>query len=308
MTTRSVGHRVLRSLVVGLFFLLPICTFAYTSPGNPSGFVNDFAHVLTESEKGILENKIAAFNASTSNEIAVVTVKSLGGDYIEHYATALFQEWKIGTAKHDNGALLLVAVDDHKMRIEVGYGLEGALTDSISAQIIRDDLTPSFKRGDFYGGITTATDDIIKVTKGEYVVNASNKANNDLFSFDTIFIFIIIGIQALVFISSILARSKSWWAGGVVGGVVGGGLTIFGAFGLALFSGVVVTAIFVILGLLFDYFISKTYKGAVATGTSIPWWAGGGHGGGFGGSSSSSSSFGGFGGGSSGGGGASGSW
>ena len=194
---------------------------AYTSPGHPTGFVDDFAQVFTVEQKTNLESKLRVFNASTTNEIAVVTIKSLEGDYIEHYASELFKEWQIGKAKQDNGVLLLVAMDDHKMRIEVGYGLEGALTDARSSQIIRDDLTPAFKQNDFYGGIEKAIDDIMKATKGEYAQTTTQPPSKIHFSFDIWVIILIIAAQFISFIASLFARSKSWWAGGVVGGILG---------------------------------------------------------------------------------------
>lgn len=293
----------LKFFVVGLF-LVPFLVYAFTSPGNPSGYVNDFASVFTLEQKSALENKLSLFNASTTNEITVVTVKNLGGDYIEHYAVELFKAWGIGTKKNDNGVLLLIAIEDRAMRIEVGYGLEGALTDSISAQIIRDDLTPAFRQNDFYGGIDTATNNIIKVTQGEYVstVDSSQRSSGGSASWEFI---IFIFVTVVQFLGSILGRSKSWWAGGVLGGALGGVIMLSGFLGISLVVGGVITSVLVLLGLLFDYIVSHQYASSVRSGSSIPWWAGGGRGGG---SSFGGGSFGGFSGGSSGGGGASGRW
>lgn len=313
MTIRLV--RRLRCISCILFtFLAPVFLYAAIPSAPATGYVSDFAGVLSSEQKSSLENTITLFNASTTNEIAVVTVKSLDGDYIEHYAVELFKAWGIGTKKNNNGVLLLVAVDDHKMRIEVGYGLEGALTDSISAQIIRDDLTPAFKQNDFYGGISLAVNDIIKVTQGEYVadVSSSDATHTGGMSSDsiiTLFMFIVIvGANIVSFIASLFARSKSWWAGGVVGGVLGVVFTLGGFFGITLFGGLILTAILAVFGFIFDYVVSNQYTNAVQSGSSIPWWIGGRGFGGGGYSGSSGSSFGGFGGGSSGGGGASGSW
>ena len=276
-------------------------SFAFTAPGNPTGYVNDFASVLTTEQKNILENKLKVFNASTTNEIAVVTVKSLEGDYIEHYAEQLFKAWQIGTAKNDNGVLLLVAVDDHTMRIEVGYGLEGALTDAVASSIIRNDLTPAFKQNDFFGGINKAVDSIIAVTKGEYTAPKEKKIQYTVSLLENLFV---TGIVAIQFLAAILGRSKSWWLGGVIGGVLGGAITSVGFSGLTPTLGGILTIVLILLGLAFDYIVSSTYSNAISKGSSVPWWVGGR---GFGGGSSGSS-FGGFGGGSSGGGGASGRW
>jgi uncharacterized protein len=304
MTKRLIRLLKLQSFSF-VVFLVPTFLFAAIPQASPTGYVNDFASVLSVEQKNMLENKLQAFNVSTTNEIAVVTIKSLQGDYIEHYAVELFKAWGIGTKKNDNGVLLLVAVDDHTMRIEVGYGLEGALTDALSSSIIRNDLTPAFKQNDFYGGLDKATDDIILATKGEYIgKTASNSFPAISKNFTEVAMFILfIAVQVLSFISSLFARSKSWWAGGVVGGILGGVATFYGFLGLTFISGGILTVVFVILGLLFDYTVSNRYTHAVSSGSSIPWWIGGrGFGGGGG------SSFGGFSGGSSGGGGASGRW
>ena len=310
MIQRFVRYIRLTSFVVLL--LVPTALYSAIPTARPTGYVSDFAGVLSSEQKTSLENKLSLFNASTTNEIAVVTVKSLDGDYIERYAVELFSAWGIGTKKNNNGVLLLVAVDDHKMRIEVGYGLEGALTDAISSQIIRNDLTPAFKQNDFYGGINLAVDNIIKVTQGEYVgvETASQSVSfNSEQALTFLMFLLVIGVNVLTFIVSIFARSKSWWAGGVFGGVAGGILTFFGIFGITFIVGSILTVVLVLLGFLFDYIVSSRYSSAVGAGSKIPWWIGGpGFGGGGYRGSSGGSSFGGFSGGSSGGGGASGSW
>jgi uncharacterized protein len=230
-----------------------------------------------------------------------VIIESLNGDYIEYYAYQLFQAWKIGSEKNDNGVLLLVAMADREMRIEVGYGLEGALTDAIAHSIIQNDLTPAFKQENYYIGISNALDAIIAVTSGEYVGAQTSRQN---LSFDAIEAVIFALIFVFQFLAAILGRSKSWWFGGVLGAGIGGFMTYLGVFGVSVIFGGIVTLLLVLLGLIFDYIVSTGYTKAVASGSAIPWWAGGSHGGGGGGGSS----FGGFGGGSSGGGGASGRW
>jgi uncharacterized protein len=311
MTKSFVRYLRITTFILIAFFT-PSFLFSAIPQAEPNGYVNDFAGVLTLEQKNSLENKLAVFSESTTNEISVVTVKNLDGDYIEHYAEELFKAWGIGTRKNDNGVLLLIAVDNHKMRIEVGYGLEGVLTDAISAQIIENDLAPAFKRKEYYGGIDQATDDIIRVTKGEYVNTSSstNSTSSDSNKVTTFLMFILaIGTGIITFIISIFARSRSWWAGGIFGAFIGGLLTIFGVFGITFIVGSILTIILALLGFLFDYIVSSRYSGAVGSGSKIPWWIGGGNsGGGISASSSGGSSFGGFSGGSSGGGGASGNW
>lgn len=204
------------SLFLVAFATIPIVAAAYTNPGTPRGFVNDFAGMLQPQEKVQLEQKISSFASSTSNEIAVVTIKSLDGDTIENFAVKLFADWKIGKEKKDNGVLLLISRDDRKMRIEVGYGLEGALTDIQSDEIITSDLVPNFKTGNYYAGIDAAVRDIMAATQGEYTSSAQDKkVINALFDY---WYFIPL---VFVWLASILGRSKSWWAGGVLGGIIG---------------------------------------------------------------------------------------
>ena len=100
-------------------------------------------------------------------QLVVATVKSLEGGDIETYANQLFRTWKLGEAKKNNGVLLLVAPTEHKVRIEVGYGLEGTLTDALSSVLISSDIVPRFKTGDFSGGIERGVDGIISVLNGD---------------------------------------------------------------------------------------------------------------------------------------------
>lgn len=278
---------------------IPFSARAYTSPGKPAGFVNDFAGMLQPQERAALEQKISAFASSTSNEIAVVTIPNLGGDTVENFATKLFEEWKIGKAKKDNGVLLLISRDDRKLRIEVGYGLEGALTDAQSYWIIRDVITPSFKAGNYYAGIDGGVSKIMAATQGEYVPSTSPQEEKAV---GLVFEYWYLIPLAIIWLASILGRSKSWWAGGALGGVAG---IIIGLIKGFLYVGVISIGVLIPLGLIFDYFVSKSYDKFKSGGGVPPWWIGGG---GFGGGSGGFGGFGGFGGGRSGGGGSSGDW
>ncbi|HVY72859.1 MAG TPA: TPM domain-containing protein [Candidatus Paceibacterota bacterium] len=286
-------------IIAGLLLLLPSGVFAYSSPGSPTGYVNDFAHVLSADVIQTLDAQLGSFEASTSNQIAVVTVPNMGGDYIENYAVKLYQEWGIGTKDKDNGVLLLLSIEEHKIRIEVGYGLEGALPDSVAQSIINNDLTPNLKAGDFDTGVEQAVGDIMLATQNEYTASASSGSKG--ISSNAVEAIAFFAFIALQWIAAIFARSKSWWAGGIVGAVLGGGAWLW--FGLFAGWGLGLVAALTGLGLLLDYVVSKTYSNYKGRGGSMPWWIGGGRGGG-----SSGGGFGGFGGGSSGGGGASGGW
>jgi uncharacterized protein len=278
---------------------MPMMVFAYSSPGRPTGFINDFVGVLTREQKSSLEATLSQNRLETGNEISVVLINNLGGDTVENFAEKLFKEWGIGQKGKDNGVLLLVAIDDHKLRIEVGYGLGPVLTDAQSGQIIRNVITPKFKSNDYYGGISDGVAQIIGATKGEVITVTENESRSNSF-LEVVQIFGFMFIWIFLWFGSVLARSKSWWAGGILGGTLGLFIMFFGAF----IHGLIFIVIFVPIGLLFDYFISKEYTKSKDLGKKPRWWAGGGSG--FGGSGGGG--FGGFGGGSSGGGGASGGW
>ncbi len=166
---------------------------------NPPRLVVDAAGLLSSDQQNILEQKLDAFNDSTSNQIAVVTVNDLDGDDIEDYANKLFRSWGIGGSKHNNGILILVSKNDHKIRIEVGYGLEGAITDVQSNDIIENDLSPNFKNGDYYRGIDEAVNSLQKAAAGEYKQRGTQKQDDgkggNILGFIIIIIVIIIAIS-----------------------------------------------------------------------------------------------------------------
>lgn len=287
--------RVRLALLLVGWFIIPAVAFSYTSPGAPTGYVNDFANLLSDEEEISLEQTLSDFDRDTSNQVSVVTIGTLDGDTVENYATKLFSEWGIGGEKNDNGVLLLIARDEREMRIEVGYGLEGALTDIQANDIIENSIAPAF-RGERYGeGVRLAVEDIMMATRGEYVIVEDTSTwrymveNSEIIFFGIIFL--------LQWLGAVLSRSKSWWGGGVVGAVLGIGVGLWLGW---MYWGVVALALSIPIGLLFDYIVSSKYKHTARSG-NMPWWMGGGHGG-------SSGGFGGFGGGMSGGGGASGKW
>jgi uncharacterized protein len=126
-----------------------------------TGRIVDQANVISPAQRAALEGKLKALDDKSGIQLVVATVSSLDGQEIEPYANALFREWKLGEDKKNNGVLFLVAPKEHKVRIEVGYGLEGTLTDAISKIIIVNAVAPHFKAGDFDGGISRGVDDII---------------------------------------------------------------------------------------------------------------------------------------------------
>jgi uncharacterized protein len=130
--------------------------------------VHDDAKVLNQETVDKLEARLKLFEDSTSNQLAILTINSLDGDVLEEYSLRVAEKWELGQKDKDNGVLLLIAVEDHKMRIEVGVGLEGVLTDAISSRIIRNELAPYFRKDDYDGGVTAGVDAIISAIGGEY--------------------------------------------------------------------------------------------------------------------------------------------
>lgn len=257
-------------LLIIAFFCTGIVAMAQDVLPKPSvpRLVTDKGNVLSPEQREILERKLVALDDSTSNQIAIVTIPTLNDYPIEDYATKLFRDWGIGNKKTNNGVLILVAVEDRKVRIEVGYGLEGAIPDITTGDIIENDLKPNFKAGNYYRGLDEAVDALSKAAAGEYkVVRKKNKDNGSGGGLAFIIILVVIFV--------ILGAS-----GG--GGGRGGGMVSRRGYNLLPF---------LFLG------GGGSDRGGWGGGGSGGWGGGGGGGG-----------FGGFGGGSSGGGGASGSW
>lgn len=255
----------------------------------PVGYVNDFAGIISEAQEAELETRLESFTASTGNELAVVTLKSLEGDTIENTAVAVFEQWGIGQKGKDNGVLLLIAPNERELKIEVGYGLEPVLTDSRAGTIIRDVITPKFKQDDYEGGITDGAEALITVlTSDAAAFDQPTVSQNSSFSFLPLVV-----ILLFIYAAAFLGRSKRIWPGGAIGLVIG--LLFFSVFGAIIVG---------LLGLLLDFIFSKNFQVRKAKGLPTSWkssWGGfsaGKSGGGFGG----------FSGGSSGGGGASGRW
>ena len=145
----------------------------------PAGRVNDYAAVLDPAERRALEDEIRSLDRDTSAEVAVVTVASLDGLSVEDYAERLFNTWGIGKAATDNGVLVLVAVNDRQMRIEVGYGLEGVLPDGLAGAVIRDTFLPAFRDGQMRQGILDGTRRVIEIVRRHETLTAEQLAALD---------------------------------------------------------------------------------------------------------------------------------
>src|SRR3990167_4965038 len=281
-----------------IFLLLTGFALAVNYP-NPAGFVNDFADIYSSEFETKLEKKLADFEKATESEFTVVTVESLEGESVEEYAVRLFEKWKIGKAKEDNGLLLLISEKDHKVRFEVGYGLEPYLTDGRAGEIIRKDIVPNFKEAKYEAGTEKAVDDSIKYISDKDIAPVQEPEKNDG-GFPVIVLFL--GLYFLgTYLASFLGRTKVIWPGGAIGGLLG---VIIGLIISSLIAAVFFGLFAGLFGLFMDFILSRNYKIRKDKGLPTGFWpSGGGFRTGGGGSS-----FGGFGGGSSGGGGASGRW
>lgn len=173
-------------------------------------YVTDNTGTLSESELSNLRQKLQNFNKSTSTQIVVYMTGTLGNESLEDVSQRVAEKNGIGKKKKNNGVLLFIAKSDRKLRIEVGYGLEGALPDAVADQIIRKVITPKFKKNDYYGGITDGVDAIMAATIGEFKADEKGESGSDgLCTVGFIAIFIIFGM--LIFIISII---RSFFGGG----------------------------------------------------------------------------------------------
>ncbi|MBI5633799.1 MAG: TPM domain-containing protein [Nitrospirae bacterium] len=266
-----------------------------------TGYVNDNAGMLSPQAKATLEQELRAFEQSDSTQIVIVTIPSLQGEVLEQYTLKVAEAWKIGQKGKDNGIIFLVSKEDRKLRIEVGRGLEGKLTDLMAGRIIDLVVKPRFKRGDFDNGFITGVHSLIDATRGEFKADQQAgkrqraKGSQGISRLFTFLIFLGIALLMLGSVSKYLAG-----AAGAIGlpAIVSLLLSPVG-----LIAGIILAVIGLIAGLILPSLFSAGGRGGG--------FGGGYYGGGFGGGSfgdSSGGDFGGGGGGDFGGGGASGDW
>lgn len=161
----------MKSVFTTLFFALLLITASAQRnvPEHGGIWVHDEAGVLSPQVKANMEAVLKAHRDSTSTQIAVLVIPTLEGDDIDSYALRVSEAWKLGQEKKDNGVLFLVAMQEKQMRIEVGYGLEGVLTDALSSRINRNEVAPYFRKGDYEAGIQAGLIAIIQAVQGTYV-------------------------------------------------------------------------------------------------------------------------------------------
>lgn len=183
-------------------------------PPQPLGRVSDFAGFLSQAGAERIESLLAAHEAESTDQIAVAIFPSLDGEEISDVGIRLAELWKIGTKEHGNGVILLVFVEDRRARIEVGYGLEGRLTDALASRILRDELAPRLRSGDRDGGVEATVVAIIAAVRGEYTAPASSPGSGGSGGISPGTVFMII-IFLLIFGRPLLAA--------LFGGAVSGG-------------------------------------------------------------------------------------
>ena len=222
MIDRTPGNRYLQRLflagILGILFCLP--AFGLAVPERPEGRVTDRTGTLTRDQITVLERKLAAFERETTNQIAVLLIPSLEGDSLEDFSIRLAEKWKIGQQGRNNGVILLIVKNDRKLRIEVGYGLEGALPDALAGTIIRNEISPRFRDGQFYQGIDAGINALIAATKGEYKAGPKKKRNQ----VEAWIPFLIMGASVFFFIlAASRARRRHYHSGSRRGWNSGGG-------------------------------------------------------------------------------------
>lgn len=291
--------RVLALFSVAIFFAaVAITASAEVSVPPLNTRLTDLTATLTTADASLLEQKLAAFETKKGSQIAVLIIPTTQPEDIAQYAIRVVEQWKLGRKKVDDGVLLLIAKDDRKLRIEVGYGLEGVLPDATVKRIIAETISPKFKQGDFAGGIHAGVDRLMAVIDGETLPppNVGGTSDNSLLGR------VMENIAPILIATFVLAKILQSLFGRFVGSsLMGAGA---GLFGWWLFTSVVAAAIVGFLGFIFSLIAYSGRTNALSSRgnrmDSFGGWGGGGFsssGGGFGGSG------GGFGGG-----GASGGW
>jgi uncharacterized protein len=208
--------------------------------------VTDLTATLSSQQQATLEETLRAFEARKGSQVAVLIVPTTKPEEIEQYSIRVFDQWKLGRKGIDDGVLLLVATNDHRLRIEVGYGLEGVLNDATAKRIVEEDITPHFKQADFYGGVSAGVARIIKVVDGEPLPPPKGRPKsgggidiNSLLFIGFILVFVVGSVLRAIF--------GRFLGAGMVGGIAG---VIAWTIGGALLIGVVVAIIAFIFSLL----------------------------------------------------------
>lgn len=274
------------AISLALALLVPWNSVAQIAVPQLVGHITDTTGTLSQEQQAQLEQKLTTFESQRGTQLAVLIIPSVGSEGIEQFALRVAEQWKLGRKQVDDGVILLVAKDDRTVRIEVGYGLEGALSDIVSKRIISESIVPRFKQGDFFGGIESGIDKIVGMVGGEPLPETKSSPQTRIPSIQQFFPFVFIVALGL---GSVLRNIFGKVGGSFISGVLVAGLAWF-LIGIFLYAALAGMAVML---------VNLVGAGTVLRGV------GGLYGGGYGGSGS-----GGFrgGGGGFGGGGASGRW
>ena len=198
-------------------------------PPKPANYFNDYAGVVPAATAQRLNTTLEEFERSTSSQILVAVFPQMQSDSsIEDYTRRVAEAWRVGQKQRNNGAVLFVFVQDRRMRIEVGYGLEGALPDALAKRIVDDEIAPRFKRGDYDGGLSAGVRAILQATRGEY--KATRRTVPGVFVLLFLLVFLLILLSAFARVARRAAGTvyhrcgrQNWGSGWWVGGWSGGG-------------------------------------------------------------------------------------
>lgn len=224
-------ERYIAAIVAPLFLLIQVASAIPQRP-EPPRLVNDFASVFTAEQVSALEQMLVAFDDSTSNQITVVTVSDLEGYDAAEYAVKIGLDWQVGTKDFNNGVVFLVKPKTQdsggKVAIQVGYGLEGAITDAYARIIIENDIIPHFKENDYYGGVQAGLAELMALASGE--ISQPRSADDSFDGVDAIFAFFLFVAFIVIIVYVIRNDSKGGNSGGGSGGRTSGssGPIIFG--------------------------------------------------------------------------------
>jgi len=213
-------HRI--NLLFWLALLLPLNLAALEVP-QLGGYVNDEAGLVSAQTELKIESFLRSFEASDSTQLVILTIDSLQGESLEDYSLRVVDSWKIGQKGKDNGALLLIAKAERKIRIEVGYGLEGKLTDLLAGRIIDNEMTPRFKAGDYEGGIIAGVSAMAEAVRGEYQGTGNTSHKKKRSPWGSLALLLFLGPGMLLFGGGRRGRRRGGFFIGGGGGFGGGG-------------------------------------------------------------------------------------
>ena len=230
MLSDNMNFRIFLLSIVLVFFVWGITGICQEAiPDKPDSWVNDYANVLSGSEKSALNQQLSDLQQRSSNQIFIAMFNRLPENtYLEDFTVKLYEKWRPGLADQDNGILIAVFVQDREIRIEVGYGLEDVVTDAQAGMLIREVIGPEFKKGSYYGGLQAALKMLIPAVEGKYQLpQPQKKSKRKGFSFS----YLILGFIILMIISRIFRGPRSTGYGTRRRGAGYAGPMIFGGFG-----------------------------------------------------------------------------